>query len=117
MHQESAIEVGVGQREKELRVCDGTARLLQHFTCYALFDGLVHITETTRQIECTLGWLLGTTTYQQLIPIVDDDSNGCRRGVEIVDKATVSAAVSLFVVTDKCTSTLRTVVERMERVR
>lgn len=95
---------------------DGAARLLEHLTRHALLGSLKHITEAAREVESTLGGLFGTPTDQQFILIIDDNGNRSSRRIKVIDKATLLATIGLLVVIRKCTTTLRTIVEGMERV-
>jgi hypothetical protein len=61
MNAESGIHIDVRRREKILDSIDLQACLFLNLATHALFNGLIHVTETSRQVEGSLGGFFSTT--------------------------------------------------------
>ena len=92
------------------------SRLLTYFSQHPLLARLVHIDETTRQVERPLGRLLSPPHNQKFhlsaLTSADDKGGGSRRRIGIVGKAAVGTMLALHIVLSPvCTPATRTIAE------
>ena len=108
----AAIHIDIGRGEEVLDVFDIEPCLFLYLTTHTLLYGLIHVAETARQVEGSLGGFLGTSDNQQLIVVVDDECCRSRAGIGVVSETTVPALLALEVVHLKVrTATNGTVLE------
>ena len=111
MYQEITIQIGIGQSEQKLCIDDLTPGFFAYLTSHTLLSRLVHIAESSREIQRPLGWLFGTSTYEQLITFIDDNSYGRGAGVKVIHKTALQAVIRLLIVLFKLSATLGTVMK------
>ena len=108
MYQEITIQIGIGQSEQKLCIDDLTPGFFAYLTSHTLLSRLIHITKATRKVQCTLGWLFGTSTYEQLITFIDDNSYGRGAGVKVIHKTALQTVIRLLIVLFELSATLGT---------
>ncbi len=95
---EAGVFIEVGEGKEVVGADDRESCLLAHFAGHAFFARLLHVDESSRQVECSLGRAFATSAHEQFTSFVEDESHGGRAGIEVVGESAVGAMLGLGIV-------------------